>query len=87
MEKKKINKLEVLIIGLALFATYFGAGNLIFPSMLGLESGNQWSTGVIAMILSGVFLPVLAIVLIGIKGSVQKITDHVNKKFYTIYVV
>ena len=40
MENKKINKInkiEVLIIGLALFATYFGAGNLIFPSMLGLE--------------------------------------------------
>ena len=86
MENKKINKIEVLIIGLALFATYFGAGNLIFPSMLGLESGNRWSTSVIAMILSGVVLPVLTIVIIGIKGSVQRITDHVNKKFYTIYV-
>ncbi|NLD16513.1 MAG: hypothetical protein GX666_02915, partial [Tissierellia bacterium] len=27
---------DSLIIGLALFASYFGAGNLIFPPLLGL---------------------------------------------------
>ena len=38
--KEKKNRFELLFIGLAFFATYFGAGNLIFPPMLGLEDGN-----------------------------------------------
>lgn len=28
------------IIGFTLFAMFFGAGNLIFPTQLGLESGH-----------------------------------------------
>ena len=41
--KKNIKATDVLFIGLAFFATYFGAGNLIFPPMLGLKSGSNWT--------------------------------------------
>ncbi|MCI8424427.1 MAG: hypothetical protein HFJ72_02015, partial [Adlercreutzia sp.] len=30
---------DALVVGLALFAMFFGAGNLIFPPYLGMESG------------------------------------------------
>ena len=33
---------DSLIIGFALFSMFFGAGNVIFPPYLGLESGPQW---------------------------------------------
>ena len=45
--KKQIKSRDILFIGLALFATYFGAGNLIFPPMLGLQSGADWGPGII----------------------------------------
>ncbi len=86
MNQKKIKASDVLFIGLALFATYFGAGNLIFPPMLGLQSGNQWLGGEIGMIASGVGLPILAMIVLGYRGSVQAITNHVHPKFYTFFI-
>lgn len=35
-------KTDFLVIGLALFAIFFGAGNLIFPPFLGMNAGAQW---------------------------------------------
>ena len=36
---------DALVVGLALFAMFFGAGNLIFPPYLGMESGELWPLG------------------------------------------
>ena len=33
-------RFDACVIGLALFAMYFGAGSLIFPPYLGMESGT-----------------------------------------------
>lgn len=86
MESKKIKFTDVLFIGLAFFASYFGAGNLIFPPMLGLQSGTGWFGGMIGMLLSGVGLPVLTLLVIGKAGSVRAISDHVHPQFYTIFI-
>ncbi|MBQ7778683.1 MAG: branched-chain amino acid transport system II carrier protein [Oscillibacter sp.] len=86
MTTKKINAVEVLFIGLAFFANYFGAGNLVFPPMLGLQSGSSWLSGIVALAVSGIFLPILAIVIIGRAGGVTGITGHVSKNFHTILV-
>ena len=50
MFKKK----DVIITGFALFAMLFGAGNLIFPPLVGFTNGDKWATGIIAFILTGV---------------------------------
>jgi LIVCS family branched-chain amino acid:cation transporter len=73
---------DSLIIGLALFASYFGAGNLIFPPLLGLQSANQWVIGSAGFILSGVFMPVLALYVISrAGGSVEKLTKDLHPSF------
>lgn len=33
---------SALIIGFAMFAVFFGAGNLVFPPLIGLMSGSSW---------------------------------------------
>ena len=33
---------EAIIVGFAMFAVFFGAGNLIFPPYLGMQSGVRW---------------------------------------------
>ena len=38
--EKKFKAKDMLIIGAALFAMFFGAGNLIFPPLLGQQSGT-----------------------------------------------
>ena len=36
---------DVIVVGFALFSMFFGAGNVIFPPYLGMESGQQWLAG------------------------------------------
>ena len=36
---------SILVSGFALFAMFFGAGNLIFPPYLGMTGGSQWVAG------------------------------------------
>lgn len=79
-------KLNLFFIGLSLFATYFGAGNLVFPPIIGLQSGTEMLSGILGLSISAIFLPIFGIVLIGFKGSVTAITDHVGKKFYYMIV-
>ena len=53
-----IKILDIFILGFAFFATYFGAGNLIFPPQLGLNSGSAVFAGLSGLTLSGIFLPI-----------------------------
>ena len=47
-EQKQKQKGGIIVIGFALFAMFFGAGNLIFPPMLGYLGGTNWILGFIA---------------------------------------
>ena len=82
MEKKK-SSLDFLFIGLAYFACYFGAGNLVFPPKLGLQSGSSWLGGAIGLGISGIVLPLLALVIISYRGGdVESITKRVHPKLH-----
>ena len=39
MKNKKV-LIDTLVVGFAMFAIFFGAGNLIFPPQIGLVSGT-----------------------------------------------
>ncbi|MFG6272203.1 branched-chain amino acid transport system II carrier protein [Megasphaera hexanoica] len=79
-----IKILDIFILGFAFFATYFGAGNLIFPPQLGLNSGSAVFAGLSGLTLSGIFLPIFTLVVIGLNGDVHAITDHVGKYTYNV---
>ncbi|NMW81205.1 branched-chain amino acid transport system II carrier protein [Mobiluncus mulieris] len=48
----------LLVSGFALFAMFFGAGNLIFPFQVGITSGAQVIPAVSGILLTGVLFPV-----------------------------
>ena len=52
---------DSLVIGLALFSMFFGAGNLIFPPKLGLECGDRWGTGFLFYFMIDIGLGILAV--------------------------
>ena len=67
------------IIGFTLFAIFFGAGNLIFPPNLGLDSGHYFWPAILAFVLTGIGLPLLGVVVgaldkQGYIGSFNKIS-------------
>lgn len=51
----------VLISGIALFAMFFGAGNLVFPLALGAHAGHSVVYVLLAFLLAGVGLPFLGV--------------------------
>ncbi|PIQ43905.1 MAG: hypothetical protein COV52_02975 [Gammaproteobacteria bacterium CG11_big_fil_rev_8_21_14_0_20_46_22] len=50
-----------LTTGLALFAMFFGAGNMIFPLQLGMQAGSHVVTAIIAFVITGVGFPFLGL--------------------------
>lgn len=84
MSKKNIQ--DLLVVGFALFATFFGAGNLIFPPSIGLAAGSSWSVALTGFFLAGIVLPVLAFIAVSkTGGTLESIADKVSPKFGKIY--
>ncbi|MDU1708553.1 MAG: branched-chain amino acid transport system II carrier protein, partial [Anaerococcus vaginalis] len=53
--------MDILVIGFALFAMFFGAGNLIFPPFLGNKVGDQYLIATLGFLLSAVGLVFLGL--------------------------
>ncbi len=62
MGEKQINFKDVIVIGFALFAMFFGAGNLIFPPYLGVLSGSSWLIAFIGFLFADGGLALLAVI-------------------------
>lgn len=79
---KKVKFGDVLVIGLALFAMFFGAGNLIFPPYLGTNAGTDWFIGFLCFFIADVGLAVVAILAMLQKGdiSMHGITGKLGNK-------
>lgn len=52
----------LIVTGLALFAMFFGAGNLIFPVMIGVNAGTSVTPAILGFLGTGVLLPMLGII-------------------------
>lgn len=81
MNKKK----EVLVLGFALFAMFFGAGNLIFPPTVGIEMGKDWFLAGIGFLLTGVGLPLLGVLAFTKVGKLEDFSIKISSRFNTLY--
>lgn len=76
---------DYLVIGFALFAMFFGAGNLIFPPALGRQTGSGFLISIIGFLITGVGLPLLGILsCIKSGGNFELMANKVGKKFSII---
>lgn len=72
---------DIIVIGFALFAMFFGAGNLIFPPYLGVISGPNWIMGFVGFILADVGLALLAVTASAkCNGEVSGVLGRAGKK-------
>lgn len=60
---------NTLTIGLMLFALFFGAGNLVFPAMMGQNAGDQYLQANLGFLITGVGLPLLGTLALGFSGT------------------
>ncbi|GAA0122002.1 MAG: branched-chain amino acid transport system II carrier protein [Clostridium argentinense] len=82
---KKSTK-DVIVVGFALFAMFFGAGNLIFPPFLGNMVGDRYILGIIGFVCTGVGLPLLAIIAATKgDGTFETMASKIGRKFAVIF--
>lgn len=85
--QKKLPFSSYLVIGVMLFALFFGAGNLIFPAQLGQYAGTSLWPAIIGFLITGVGLPFLGILAIGFSGSsnLQDLASRIHPVYAVIF--
>ncbi|QCX52621.1 branched-chain amino acid transport system II carrier protein [Elizabethkingia sp. JS20170427COW] len=83
MKSNKIGTIATL--GFALFAMFFGAGNLILPPFIGLNTASDWFWAIIGFTLTGIIAPFLGILAVLKVG--ENISDLGNRINPTIVSV
>lgn len=84
-DTRMMNK-DTFIIGFMLFALFFGAGNLIYPPVLGLHSGSSFITAIAGFVITGIGLPILAVTAISfVKKDAREIANRVHPLFGILF--
>lgn len=69
---KDFSRRDTVKLGLLMFALFFGAGNMIFPPLVGQQAGmNTWIT-IAGFLITGVGLPFLGVVAVARSGNELK---------------
>lgn len=76
-----------LVMGFTVFAMFFGAGNLIFPSFLAYQAGSDVIPAFTGFALSATLLPTIAIIAVTRMGSLEKLADRVHPVFSRILTI
>ncbi|WP_368936182.1 branched-chain amino acid transport system II carrier protein [Proteus penneri] len=76
----RLTSRDILALGFMTFALFVGAGNIIFPPMVGLQSGEFVWTAAIGFLITGVGLPVLTIVALAkVGGGIEALSTPIGK--------
>lgn len=77
----KLSVKAIILLGMTNFALYVGAGNIIFPPILGLQAGTNVIPAAIGFLITGVGLPVIAAVAMArLGGSMNRLTTPIGLK-------
>ncbi len=70
----------MLVVGFALFAIFFGAGNLIFPPALGVLCGEQWGLGFLFYFIADIGLATAGVLaMVKWDGKASKLAEPLGK--------
>ncbi|MTC43898.1 branched-chain amino acid transport system II carrier protein [Providencia sp. wls1921] len=76
----RLSSRDILALGFMTFALFVGAGNIIFPPMVGLQAGEQVWTAALGFLVTGVGLPVLTVVALAkVGGGIEELSTPIGK--------
>ena len=79
---------DTLVTAFALFSLFFGAGNLLFPPLLGFKSGNMWWLVTLGFCLSAVLIPIFGILAHAkLQGTIFDFGKKVSPTFSLIFSI
>ena len=81
--KRSLNRKETVFVASMLFGMFFGAGNLIFPVSMGQLSGNNMWQAAAGFLITGVGLPLLGVVALGIsrEDGLMGLSSRVGRRY------
>ena len=83
-----MSKKNLLVLGFMLFSLFFGAGNLIFPPFLGMESGDFFVPAIAGFTLTAVFIPFFAVLSVAFsKNGLLEIGERVHPIFGLFFTI
>ena len=72
---------DLIALGFMTFALFLGAGNIIFPPMVGQGAGEHAAAAATGFLLTGVGLPLLTVVALArVGGGMDALTSPVGRK-------
>ncbi len=76
----RLSSRDIIALGFMTFALFVGAGNIIFPPMVGLQAGEQVWTAALGFLVTGVGLPVLTIIALAkVGGGIEALSTPIGK--------
>ena len=83
---RKLRPLQMLALGLLLFAMFLGAGNTIFAPMVGQAAGSDMWIPMSGFLITGVGLVLLAIIALSMAGgTVEQLAARVSPTFSFVF--
>ncbi|WP_312928147.1 branched-chain amino acid transporter carrier protein BrnQ [Pseudescherichia sp.] len=71
---------DIVALGFMTFALFVGAGNIIFPPMVGLQAGEHVWTAAFGFLITAVGLPVLTVIALAkVGGGVDSLSAPIGK--------
>lgn len=84
---KKLSLTQIQMISLMLFSLFFGAGNLIFPPMVGRGSGVHVLWAMVGFAVTAVILPIFGTYAVSKNEGLFHLASHVHPIFATAFTI
>lgn len=85
MENRQLTKKQFMSVSVMLFGLFFGAGNLIFPPLLGYRAGYLTFSSLLFFAVTAVIFPILGIVAVARTKGLSNLANRVNPTFSIIF--
>ena len=80
MRMKKLKTWDIFALGFMTFALFLGAGNIIFPPMVGMAAGENLLGASAGFLLTGVGLPLLGVIALArVGGGLDTLTHPIGR--------
>lgn len=83
-ESTRLSGKHRLVIAFTFFSMFFGAGNLIFPPLMGAQAQSAALPATIGFIVSAVGLPILGVLAVASAGGFEHLASRVSPKFAAV---
>lgn len=83
--KNNLSREQFFSVAIMLFGLFFGAGNLIFPPLLGKQAGSASFQSLLAFGVTAVVFPILGVVCVAKTKGLSNLAGKVDKYFAIIF--